>query len=364
MDINTIKGNLNEKRASYFDIWLRKLGFRDDIIREQYISQLYNMFVNKFKDKKKFTYWGYGQTSLSEYTVQDFAEMVSANLGAEISFKRPTIMKRVILEDSQSIENFILDKLKLKYVTASNIAGYIYCPVSYCIQKSFRDDPTEEGEIGAKLHNDNRLISYIDGIKGKFEVSNNIKTNVLYSRYNYDFFTEIRQASVYFVGHANDRKEYFKSSKGRFVGQPDYIFTNRDNNKFIVEEKFINAKKEKHYFKDSHIAQLTSYIEGLDLINAKYGYLVYWYYEYVDEKMVIKKCSALKISQSEQNKNKLREAYKNIMDINTGTVIDFDSSTLDANKCANCVVRRFCGHKSGRPKTLSIPYDKRYYGLI
>lgn len=263
------------------------------------------------------------------------------------------------------ISDYAIENLNLEYVTATDISSFVFCPVSYCIKKSFNEDePSEEAQVGTELHEQNRLVNYTAGDKNKLGFTKSVTGDSFYNSQNQDFFDDIRNSSINYVGHNNTVKKYFKSSKGKFVGQPDYVFTNRDGENFIVEEKYRSLKKELRSLRDNHKAQLSAYIIGLDELKANYGYLVYWYYSYEDDKRLVKKCVAFKVEKSDNDQMLIREAYKSIRNLNAGHVFAFEASQLDAAKCANCVVRKFCGHKTGRLSSISIPYGKEYYGLV
>lgn len=154
------------------------------------------------------------------------------------------------------------------------------------------------------------------------------------------------------------------SSKGKFVGQPDYVFTNNKGRNFIVEEKFRLLNKDIVSPQKTHQAQLPSYIIGLDEFQADYGYLVYWQYDYVNYKRIIKKCTVFRIERSIDEQATIRRVYAEVLKLYSGAVVDFDVSQIDARKCVKCAVRKFCSHKTGRLQHISLPYTSEYYAVI
>ena len=250
-----------------------------------------------------------------------------------------------------------------KFVSATEIASFVFCPVSYCIKKSFEDEPTKESKIGAELHKGHRLIFYVKDNKKIIDSSPNL-VGKLRDEYNSDFFDDIYSSSIYYLGHDQSSKRYFKSSKGYLVGQPDYVFVNKEGARFIVEEKFRPLIKQSKAIKPHHKAQLASYILGLDELEARYGYLVYWYYDYENDKRTIKKCVVSKLQPAVVDRELVKISYQTINALNRGERLEFITSGLNAIKCANCVVNKFCGHKTGRFNEISIPYGNEYYGLV
>jgi CRISPR/Cas system-associated exonuclease Cas4 (RecB family) len=342
---------------------LGKLGFKNEVITNNFLEGLYKHVYQKYQNKKKTSVNKRGWETYSAYDERDFALFTYRIIKGEAIFKKP----RFLYDESvfKIISDYAVTETNLSYVSATDISSFVFCPVSYCIKKSFNEDePNEEAIIGTELHEENRLVGYVAGSKNKFEFTGSVTESKFYNSQNKDFFDDLRNSNINYVGHNNTTKKYFKSSKGKFVGQPDYVFTNRNGENFIVEEKYRNLKKELRSLRDNHKAQLASYIIGLDELKANYGYLVYWYYSYEDNKRYVKKCVAFRIDKSESDQQIIRYAYKNIVNLNAGHNYSFNNSELDANKCANCIVRKFCGHKTGRLNKVSIPYSKEYYGLI
>ena len=214
------------------------------------------------------------------------------------------------------------------------------------------------------MHEQNRLALYTPENKEKYKLNQDIHEPEFYTAQNKFFFDDIRSSSIYYVGHSENPIRYFISSKGKFVGQPDYIFTNKYGDNFIVEEKFKHYKSKTSNLHLNHQAQIISYLSGLDTINAKYAYLVNWYYDYEHNYRKIKECHVHKFEKNIVDQSNIRAIYQKILSLNQGNVLFFDTKKLDANKCAKCAVRLFCGHKTGRFTEISVPYSKDYYTLV
>ena len=251
------------------------------------------------------------------------------------------------------------------YITATDISSFVYCPASYSIKKTFNDLPqyNEEAELGTEMHEQNRLAMYVPEEREEGSFTKLITTPEFYTEQNKRFFDDIRSSSIYYIGHSENPVRYFKSSKGKFVGQPDYIFRNKLGENFVVEEKFKYFKNKVNKAYSNHKAQIISYLSGLDTIDAQYGYLVYWYYDYTNDIRYIRECVTHKFQNNALGQEYVREIYKKISILNSGNSLFFDPTQLDANKCASCVMRIFCGHKTGRFSEVSAPYDKSYYEL-
>lgn len=324
---------------------LRTLGFEDELIRTNFIESLYkhNELELVYKIMK-------GEMSFKK----SFADYNEFGI---ITLQNAPILS--YLKDTTSIPN--------NYISATDISSYVYCPASYSIKQTFNEiaQYNEEAEIGTSMHEHNRLAAYLPKEKGGKLFKDFIAGDPeFYTEHNKSFFDDIRNSSIYYIGHAENSVKYFKSSKGKFVGQPDYVFKNDLGENFVVEEKFRNFKSKATVAYNNHKAQIISYLSGLDTINAKYGYLVYWYYEYSKKYRRVKECIVYKYENDSNNASYIREVYTKILELNKGYVLPFGTRKLDANKCTNCAMRIFCGHKTGRLSEIAVPYKKEYYELI
>ena len=198
-------------------------------------------------------------------------------------------------------------------VSATDLANYTYCPVSYSIGKTFETDIVKSAVIGSNFHSENKLLNWTDQNfvkKGSHQQKKN--TFSVENENNKDFFTDIKSSQVIYTGHSDNAQKYFINKKGNFVGQPDYVFQNINGENFIVEEKFKSKKEESiDSFFHSHKVQLASYLYGLDEFEASYGYLVYWYYnfDYSTQENQVTQCKVLKISRSKETQLFLQNAF-------------------------------------------------------
>lgn len=330
---------------------LARLGFENNLVRASFIEALYKHYVGMFPKSDNHSYYLYKE------------------MKGELEFRKDKIKHDdpsgiPIMEDALIIQLIKpINQIKSDFITATDISNFVYCPVSYCIKRTFNEPPLPEKEtkIGIEMHNQTRLAIYSPNAKKKYQFTESTTSPEFYTNQNKPFFDDIRSSSIYYVAHSDNSIKYFKSSKGKFVGQPDYVFTNQNRENFIVEEKF---KKYKSYTNEIHKNnqyQLLSYLFGLDSLNASYGYYVYWYYAYEDGIRRTKKCVVYKFERNQIYRDYLSEVFRKISSLNSGMQLPFDLNKLDASKCANCVVRVFCGHKTGRFSAVTVPYEANYH---
>lgn len=387
--------NFSEKQLELIKYFLRKLNFLESELNEKegfipkYLDELSKTYIqfqnvgNCMEVKKLLPYFKYvydGKT----YKVDEFSLINYLQL--ELNIKKE--------------KEFIKINNNLTTISATDISNYTYCPVSYSISRTFRHILLEKTEIGIEKHT-NSLINKL--VKNTILQDDNIEKSVEFSEYelsydeNYqELKNKLKDFEVLFSGHKENEKKYFKSLKGNYVGQPDYILKNIFTNEIVViEEKYqyipseiqdyswnyynaekiasardtyekimesINEKRNKNIFHKNHINQTMSYLYGISEYEIKYAFLVYWKYEIKNKKRIVTKCyfKTIDKKQEKQDRKDLNSIFKNIIKINSEGLVDFDINNRKANKCASCVNNYLCGHKTGRYSKLTIPYDISY----
>src|SRR3569832_87792 len=146
-------------------------------------------------------------------------------------------------------------------------------PTNKTKKKTKQEDTTKKKEIGIEQHQKfqllrlgNNLYQQTEQISPKPDYEN--ESNIV-------FFNEVRQSLLIHSGHTDEYNNHF-NIKENFSGNPDYVFQHPNNGNFIVEEKFRRDYLSDQPF-DNHKVQLAAFIYKLDVFQAKYGYLLYWY---------------------------------------------------------------------------------------
>lgn len=297
---------------------------------------------------------------------------------------------------SFSIFNYLQLEIKVKengwydiiykdsnYISASDIANFTYCPVSYAISKSIKYKILTSAKIGTELHEASFTNSLIDkNSKGIYADSTD--GEILNDENFKNLSSILSDCEIIYSGHTEKEKnKYFKSAKGKFIGQPDFILRDRTTNKiFVIEEKYhnipkafqsfgdrvhfkelendISYKRDKRLSYDNHINQLLSYIYGITEYDIEYGILIYWKYELNGSRKNITKCNFLIIERKDEYQKTINEIYLKIkLFLNTKS-LDFDVDTRNPSKCANCVNNILCGHKTGNYNEITLPYSSKY----
>jgi len=286
---------------------LYQLGFANDAFTENYLRFLqsihgryerrYYTVRNKNSD---YEYWElYYDTS-----------KVIDELKDEISKKQ----NRLNLPQKQNIR---------EKISASDLANYTYCPVSFAINNTFEIESNKKAQTGTFFHNKQLLLKEISDYEkyGLESESVEIPYKDLYLKsLNHPIIKIIHSSELIFAGHnKNNTTQFFEYEN--FIGQPDYIFKDGQGHTFVVEEKFKHIKIPKDYevidqynitwfdkidealkykavFYKNHESQLQSYIYLLPQIMADFGYLIYWIYDWSNNVPFIYNVHVKKINKS------------------------------------------------------------------
>jgi hypothetical protein len=241
--------------------------------------------------------------------------------------------------------------------SATDIANYVYCPVNYSISKSYKLPPNILAQKGTAFHQRKILLPNIPK-----EVSG--KTPQYLNDSNKLFFEDIFSSELVYSGHSeNEQNEkYFINHDVGFVGQPDYIYRNKRNEYFVVEEKFKNSFNDNNKgFNNSHKAQISAYISFLIKHPISYGYLVYWSYEFGSEYPT--NCLVLRIEKSDNLVKDSILQLSLVKDFNQKKRMEINFKDINLVKFAKCVNNIICGHKTMKFDYLTLYYDTTFFKL-
>lgn len=262
-----------------------------------------------------------------------------------------------------------------KLISASDIANFIFCPASFSIGGTYQLPRNRLLEVGHKLHEKHQLNnleletsfddSFFMELLGFVPEEKTIKAAYI-NHENEFFFDDLKNSELIFIGHDGLRKrESFKNYEDGVVGQPDYIYKNKEGEIYVVEEKFRwRDWGASNFFFENHKAQLATYICFLKEFDIKYGYLLYWTYDFVGAEISYKECRVLKITRGEKVEKYIQKKKKELYDFIANGNRLFDTDSLNPKKCANCSHTMLCGHKTKRFKKITYPYSTEFLSLV
>lgn len=340
--------NFSEKQQAYAGYLLEKLGYEEGSDTDHYLEVL---------SKKAYQYKAAGNTKKVPLDNQCFYYQI----GDVWQKKRFTVID-FLHEEVQIKKN---KKYKLKdntqgYITASDLSNYVFCPVGYSIARTLNGvTTTVAAKEGTKLHE----LSILKKDSGSSGYTRQ-QTGTLKDDSNAVFFDDINSSEILYAGHTDEETNYFINEERKFVGDPDYVFINKESQNYIVEEKFIDYKKRTNdYFYPNHKIQLASYVKYLINFKAQYGYLVYWLYDNDYGNKSIIGCQVHKIEMNYSINNWLESKMDAVVSFRESGVKTIKTSSLKASKCGGCAHSLYCGHKNKRKDNVSFPYDTSDHNL-
>lgn len=355
--------NLTDRKSIYFKYLIKRIGFSDNEFSKNYLIEL-NKNIFKFKFIDSIPLETQNIESDDEYfVIGNKYYIIKNDIFVPIKFdiidyltKEYSIKKNKIIKYRKNSNP--------KIISATDLANFVYCPVSFSINKTFITSKIEATHNGVFLHEQARILNYyknIDEEKIDYDSSNVIDDSFI-DNLNKLFIEDVRNSTLIFSGHnLQDNEKYFISNKGTYAGQPDYIFKNQKNDFYVVEEKYqLNNDNSSDHFYKNHIMQLISYLHAIPNYYFKYGYLVYWKYnnDYGDLKITSLKVN--KIEKTENSKIYLIKEFNNLKNFIKSGVLSFDTNNLNHKKCANCVLNLYCGHKTAKFDKITYPYSENF----
>lgn len=275
-------------------------------------------------------------------------------------------------------------------VTASQLSMFVYCPASASISETVdtrKDVDKDYVNMGTFLHEQgvlsnvqNREFKYFD--RGVMSFSKDLQ--------------DLSSLEVIYKDHsAQSESELLKNHDSTFYGKPDYILEKNKRANIVVEEKFSKRKYkyDEDYVEagsldedamlrgelkitnsnddvtdyrlvkgafDNHVMQVLSYLYEIKDCQLTEGYILYWYYDIVNDEPKIHSYQLIKISVSAVLQDKYQFYKRELIKLRTNKEVGFKPQPV--SKCVSCLVSQFCIHKTGKVEKVEYPYDvKRRY---
>ena len=351
----------SKKQNIFLDYLLEKIGFKKKDLISKYKDKLESVYGKYYEDTATITYGG-GRTILKNYYRYSNSECIDEVLKEiEIRKNLSTIALLNFTENSK--------------ISATDLSSFDFCPASFAINKSFViEHPTREDKraIGINFHETLRLLD--KNIPTGYKESDFVQYDVR----EHQTIKKIKDCKLVYSGHTKE-KVVFKNQLKNFIGQPDYIFKDPNGKYFVVEEKFKylnnyynpddnraeeiekSKQKIKSTFFSNHIIQIASYLDYIKEYDLDYGILIYWFYEFINNRPYVHSVSTKVIKKGEYSQL-LEKTISNVNDFVERKEIDF-KNIVNPNKCGACVVNKYCAHKTDELDILKIPYNRFYLKL-
>lgn len=347
--VNLVSRQFNLEGKELFFRLLSKAYFSNDKIR--------NSYLNKLIDEEVLLSW--------EWTNKIGQKVYELNFDF----------------DTKNKKNWTIYPSLFKSISSSNISDYVFCPVSYSINKSINIEQDEHINIVSN-YSSKISISKIYGNRKKFD---NINEALKMLPNTLDFLLEIKNTSNYrCLGIPEDFSEIFnlrllennvrsknrnihESLNKKFKASPDYVMINEETGKkIIIEEKYrysessnIESPFQSNYF------EIANTIFNIEEFRDYEVYIVYWFWKFIpndntefERFFAVTDWKIFKVDFENYSKLELDGYVKNIEALLDNKTLSFKSESINSLKCVNCSVRHYCYHKTGRINEISLPYKK------
>lgn len=245
----------------------------------------------------------------------------------------------------------VKDILKKQTHSATDLASFTFCPVSYVLAQTYDLNFSEQENIyvGQKEHDKKRLLNI-----GTIVISPSyprITKNETFGQ----LVSRIRSSDCLFNGHGNKLEKPFYSKNKKLSSIPDYVFQDK-NGIFIVEEKYTFKKPEqvKNLY-DNHKIQALTYLYGLEDFKPSAAYVCYWFIEKEDDNYKILEAKAFGLVKSDENKQTLLKAYYYVEALQNRESLPFSPHQINHSKCVRCNYFPYCDYKAGNKTSLYLP---------
>ena len=256
-----------------------------------------------------------------------------------------------------------------KVTLVSDLSHYLFCPVSFAINESFKVDTNASWEKDEWL---GEKELFIDRHR-RFQITNSFKD--VFDGCDIEINTQLQQdfeslfRSTIRVNNATNPKPTIYANKaGDLKGAPDYIMQDSSGIKFAITEKFSSIySADSNTPFDSDLIKHYAFIDELVEAEISFGYLITWYWHLIDiqteagrqkKKIVIKSYRLTKVKADQSNSNKLKRTIQDVNDFKARKSMEVDGDRISfANKCLNCSVISYCSHKTGKFNVINLPYD-------
>lgn len=330
---------------------IKKIGFND----EEKIEKILRYYYYKYGTEISYQVISYG-TRKNNY------KPTIIEIENNTTFKCLNLLRFEVDIRKKYNEIEQLKKNDSGYLSATDLASYVFCPASYSISKSFKIEhflDERKLEKGNEHHNQLRFIK-----KEKFGFNDSYISKL--NTKQKSIINKIKSCKLIYYGHGDDNKTFINQEK-KFISKPDYIFIDPNNNHFVVEEKYhyqnkyiANYEHKNDYnkaknFYPNNIIQLQSYIDYIKEFDIKYGIIINWYYSIKNDQLSFHDFT-FKVIYKGNNNPFLETIFSEISEFKKKGNTNFNKN-INLKKCLNCSVNLYCSHKTGNFDKLDFPYN-------
>ncbi len=318
---------------------ISKLGYNEYNIEKIYAAFFPSNNIDYYRQKAYISDWS---EDFSIYYVSNHVSKIHAEF-KNIFLNELNISERKISKRNNEIK---------KTHSASDLANFVFCPVSYALNQTFYIDINEQENvfIGNNEHEKLRLLNLSDS-----EMRGDKEFKSMFPNFNNDFKRIINSRCIS-QGHKDKNPVIYFSKKKKLSGIPDYIFQDI-NGYFAVEEKYTFKKYDDItdlYL--NHKAQALVYLYGLDQFQFNEVYVLYWFLsENKYGEYYVYKYKLFRVIKTEENKKMIINVFNDLESIQQRIPYIFTPDKINYKKCIKCNYFPYCEYKKGNNSNIILP---------
>ena len=340
--------------------------------RKVYFIYLADTLIRSFKHNSYIKYYlkilGFENAILNQF--YDYI-IESITFEDDISRHKLALYLKYYNEELHIREN---DKLNNIYVRSdiifvSDLSHFLFCPVSYAINKTFEIPDNSSWEKDEWLNEKKRLIDRYNIFKVTGSLAESIKdSRISLTDVTSSQLKDILSSEILIDNVSHSEVKVLSNSSNTIKGVPDYIFKDDNGKMFSVTEKF--SYKDSISYRtpfESDLIKHYAFLEKMDDSDLDFGYFINWYWDfttkktstgYTTKKIIIISFRLYKVERNYRNLVVLNETIEKIKKFVSEFKFQVDPSKIThPRKCLNCSSVCFCNHKTGNLNEIKLPYD-------
>lgn len=256
-----------------------------------------------------------------------------------------------------------------KPILVSDIGDFEFCPSSFAINQTFVVRSNTNWEKDEWNVDKKYLIDRYNMYQQSKDINKSFAdTGIDINDTTKNDFYPIFRAKLLINNYDGTNDKHYSNASDTIRGVPDYVFENEQGKKFVVIEKFTKKITENTNAFPNDLARIYGYMFELSTLNLDFGYLIYWYWNYVDvptdnensskKKMKVMSYRIFKVEKTAENKDTLNKIIEKIKSFKQSKQLAVEGDRISfANKCLQCSVVSYCHHKTGKFNLVKLPYD-------
>ncbi|ALL05582.1 hypothetical protein AQ505_08810 [Pedobacter sp. PACM 27299] len=338
----------------------------------EYADALINLGTHKHyitEQMSKLNFTGNKRAEFLEKMIEEFTYLNWEGKKGVSKVKLARVLKNlseeIHLRQKKNVEKAYIQN---KTLSVSDLSRYLFCPVSYAINRTYKVYSSENWEKDEwkreKLYLGDRYRKFYESKKfedvfkdTKLEVTQNFKEK----------FQAIFDSKIELNNVTTKEPRIMTSHSKNMKGAPDYIFLHPKGNRFVLTEKFSHYSSSDYNNPfESDLIKHYAFLQEFTNYHIHFGLFLTWYYTFQDvedgkegeKEMVISHYRLIKVKLDPKRIISLNSTIEKLKVFSKDAIMMVDGEKLSQpKKCLNCSVISYCHHKTGQFNKIELPYE-------